>query len=157
MVEVSEVFQGPKFQSLCHDLLFHCRFIFVFCLWYFKQTVILIIYSFLCFTAWSINVWLSGRSFQYFGKKQVMWKYRLFLSTLPTSKITSCYVIWTMDNVLYFVVLRTTAAEIVVEKSSICVEKFSRYRIFFHQIRIGIKFNLISIQKNIRLFVAIVG
>ena len=45
MVEVSEVFQQPKFQSLCYDLLFHCRFLFVFCLRYFKQTVILIIYS----------------------------------------------------------------------------------------------------------------
>ena len=32
MVEVYEVFQQPKFQSLCHDLLFHCRFLFVFCL-----------------------------------------------------------------------------------------------------------------------------
>ena len=31
MVEVYEVFQQPKFQSLCHDLLFHCRFLFVFC------------------------------------------------------------------------------------------------------------------------------
>ena len=30
MVELSEVFQQPKFQSLCHDLLFHCRFLFVF-------------------------------------------------------------------------------------------------------------------------------
>ena len=49
MVEVCEIFQQPKFQSLGHDLLFHCRFIFVFCLWYFKQTVILIIYSFFMF------------------------------------------------------------------------------------------------------------
>ena len=30
MVEVSEVFQQPKFQLLCYDLLFHCRFLFVF-------------------------------------------------------------------------------------------------------------------------------
>ena len=49
MLEVSEVFQQPKCQSLCHDLLFHCRFLFDFCLWYFKQTVILIIYSFFMF------------------------------------------------------------------------------------------------------------
>ena len=49
MVEVSEVFQQPKFQSLCHGLLLHCRFPFVFCLCYFKQTVILIIYSFFMF------------------------------------------------------------------------------------------------------------
>ena len=46
MIEVSEVFQQLKFQSLCHDLLFHCRFLFVFRLWYFRQTVKLIIYSF---------------------------------------------------------------------------------------------------------------
>ena len=26
MVEVSEVFQQPQFQSRCHDLLFHCSF-----------------------------------------------------------------------------------------------------------------------------------
>ena len=43
MVEVSEVFQQPKFQSLCHGLLLHCRLPFVFCLCYFKQTVILVI------------------------------------------------------------------------------------------------------------------
>ena len=49
MVEVCETFQQPKFQSFCHGLLFHCRFIFVFCLWYFKQTVIRIIYSFFMF------------------------------------------------------------------------------------------------------------
>ena len=30
MVEASKVFQQPKFQSLCHDVVFHCRFIFVF-------------------------------------------------------------------------------------------------------------------------------
>ena len=30
MVEVSEAFQEPKFQSRCHDLLFHCRFLFAF-------------------------------------------------------------------------------------------------------------------------------
>ena len=46
MVELFEVFQQPKFQSLCHDLLFHCRFLFVFCFRYLKQTVILIIHSF---------------------------------------------------------------------------------------------------------------
>ena len=61
MVEVSKVFQQPEFQLLCHDLLFHCRFIFAICLRYFKQTVniiiiILLFIVFLCFTAWSINV-----------------------------------------------------------------------------------------------------
>ena len=112
MVEVSKVFQEPEFQSLCYDLLFHCRFLFVFWLWYFKRTVILIIYVFICFTAWSINVWLSGRSFQYFGIKQVMWKYTLFLSTLLTrwdnftffsaaDWISSCYVIWIKDDVIH--------------------------------------------------------
>ena len=49
MVEVSEVFQQPKFQSLCHDLLFHCRFLSVFGLRYLKQTLILVIYSFFMF------------------------------------------------------------------------------------------------------------
>ena len=49
MVEVFEVFQQPKFQSLCHDLLFYYRFLFVFCLWFFKQIVILNIYSFFIF------------------------------------------------------------------------------------------------------------
>ena len=61
MVEVSKVFQQPEFQLLCHDLLFHRRFIFAICLRYFKQTVniiiiILLFIVFLCFTAWSINV-----------------------------------------------------------------------------------------------------
>ena len=66
MVEVSEVFQQPKFQSLCHDLLFHCRFLFVFCLWYFKQTVILIIYSFFMFYSMVAKCMTRGRRFQYF-------------------------------------------------------------------------------------------
>ena len=59
MVEVCEIFQQPKFQSLRHDLLFHCRFIFHFCLWYFKQTVILYVVFFMfysivdkCMTQW---------------------------------------------------------------------------------------------------------
>ena len=114
MVEGPKVFQQFKFQSLCNDLLFHCRFLFAFCLRYFKQTVKLIIYSFLCFTAWSINVWLSGRSFQYFGNKHVIWKYTLFLSTLPTrwdnftffsadDWMFSCYVIWIMNDVIHAV------------------------------------------------------
>ena len=112
MVEVYKVFQQPKFQSLCHDLFFHCRFLFVFSLWYFKQTVKLIIYIFSCFTAWSINLWLSGRSFQYFGNKPCKWKYTLFLSTLTTrwdsfslfsadDWIFSCYVMWIMDDVIH--------------------------------------------------------
>ena len=46
MVEVCEVFQQPELQSLCHDLFFCFRFLFAFYLWYFKETVILIIYSF---------------------------------------------------------------------------------------------------------------
>ena len=64
----------------------------------------------------------------------------------------------------------TVAAEVVIEKSDLCVvkgliykagcwfwvEKFSKNRMFFQQIRIGIKFNLISIQKNKKLFVAVV-
>ena len=135
MVEVSKVFQQPKFQSLCHDLLFHCRFLFVFFFVIFKQTVKLIIYSFLCFTAWSIYVWLSGRSFQYFGNKQAMWKYTLFLSTLSTRQdnftffsvpmieylVATSYELWMIKYILYFVALMTIAVEITVEKSSICV------------------------------------
>ena len=65
MVEWSEVFQQFKFQSLCHDL-FHCRFLFVFCLWYFKQTVILIIYSFFMFYSMVDKCMTRGRRFQYF-------------------------------------------------------------------------------------------
>ena len=49
MVEVSKVFQQPTFQSLWYDLLFHWRFLFVFCLWCFTKTVILIIYRFFMF------------------------------------------------------------------------------------------------------------
>ena len=49
MVEVSQVFQQLKFQSLCYDLLFHCIFLFAF-LGYFKQTVILIIYLFMSYS-----------------------------------------------------------------------------------------------------------
>ena len=84
MVEVSEVFQQPKFQSLCHDPLFHCRFLFVVFFVIFQTNCNINYLEFLCFTEWSINVLLSGRSFQYFGNKQIMWKYTLFLSTLPT-------------------------------------------------------------------------
>ena len=40
------IFQQHKFHSLCHDLSFQCRFLFVLCLWYIKQTVMLITYSF---------------------------------------------------------------------------------------------------------------
>ena len=66
MVEVFKIFQQPNIQSLCHDVLFHCRFLFVFCLWYFKQTVILFI-VFSCFTAWSLNVWLVADVFSIFS------------------------------------------------------------------------------------------
>ena len=135
MVEVSEVFQQPKFQSLCHDPLFHCRCPFVFCLWYLKETVILIIYSFfLCFTAWSINVWLSGRNFQYFGCKHYQPGKRTlhFLVPMIEYLVATSYELWIIWYVLYFVALMTITAEIVVEKSSICkvscwfwVEKFS--------------------------------
>ena len=61
----------------------------------------------------------------------------------------------------------TVAAEVVIEKSDLCVvkgliykagcwfwvEKFSKNRMFFQQIRIGI---LIGIQKNKKLFLAVV-
>ena len=76
------------------------------------------------------------QKFSIFGNKQVMWKYTLFLSTLPTRYM------------LYFVALMTVGAEIVIEKSGICG--------ICAVVRIGIKFNLISIQKNIKLFAAIV-
>ena len=98
---------------LCHDLSFQFRILFVLCLWYFKQTVILIIYGFLlCSEARSINLQrLSGRGFQYFGIKEVIWKFTLFLSTLQTRQdkftsfsandwVFSCYVIWIMDYVI---------------------------------------------------------
>ena len=61
----------------------------------------------------------------------------------------------------------TVAAEVVIEKSDLCVvkgliykagcwfwvEKFSKNRMFFQQIRIGI---LIGIEKNKKLFLAVV-
>ena len=111
MVEVSEILQQPNFQSLCHDLLFHCRFLLFFVCDISKKLWLSLFVVFLCFTAWSINVWLSGRSFQYFGNKQVMWKYTLFSSTLPTrwdnfkffsadDWIFGYYLIWIMDDVI---------------------------------------------------------
>ena len=129
MVEVSQVLQQPTFQSLCHDLLFHCSFLLVFCLWYFKQTVILIIYSFLCFTAWSINVWLSGRSFQYFGASRSWGNINSSYQHYQPGKINLHFsvlmieylVYWILIEYLYFVALMAIAAEIVVEKSSICM------------------------------------
>ena len=101
MVEVSEVFQQPKFQSLCHDLLFHCRFLFVFCLWYFKQTVKLIIYSFFMFYS------MVNKCMTQWQKFSVFWQQAGHVE-------------------IYIVLINTTkqrkfAAEIVVEKSSICV------------------------------------
>ena len=72
---------------------------------------------------------------------------------------------------LYFVALMTVAVETVIKKSGICVwekvssqkwavdselRNFLKQRIFFQQIGLDIKFNLISIQKNIKLLVAIV-
>ena len=55
----------------------------------------------------------------------------MFLSTLPASKITFedwisfiCYVIWIMDEVkcaIFVALIMAVAAEIVIEKSGICV------------------------------------
>ena len=67
-----------------------------------------------------------------------------------------------IKSFFYFVALMTVAAEAVIEKSDLCVvkgliykagcwfwvEKFSKNRMFFQQIRIGIKFNLVSIPKK---------
>ena len=63
-----------------------------------------------------------------------MREYTLFLSTLPTGKrtlhfsvlmieylVATSYALWMMYYVLHFVVLMTIVAEIIVEKSSICV------------------------------------
>ena len=69
MVEVYETFQQPKFQSFCHGLLFHCRFIFVFCLWYFKQTVIRIIYSFFMFYSMVYKCMAQWQKFSLFWQQ----------------------------------------------------------------------------------------
>ena len=55
----------------------------------------------------------------------------MFLLALPASKITfedwisfSCYVIWIMDDVkcaIFVALIMADAAEIVIEKSGICV------------------------------------
>ena len=61
-----------------------------------------------------------------------MWKYTLFLSTLPTRQdnftffsvlmveylVATSYELWIIKNMLHFLVLMTIAAEIDVEKSS---------------------------------------
>ena len=63
MVEVSEVFQQPKFQSLCHDPLFHCRFLFVVFFVIFQTNCNINYLEFLCFTEWSINVYSVAEVF----------------------------------------------------------------------------------------------
>ena len=76
----------------------------------------------------------NDSSFQYFGNKQVMWKYTLFFQHYQPSKITlqisvliieylfaTSHELCMMEHVLYFVVLMTVAAEIIIEKSGICV------------------------------------
>ena len=111
MVEVSDVFQQPKFQSLCHDLLFHCRFLFVFCLGYFKQTVILIMYSFFMFYSMVDKCMTLLQKFSVFWwQANQMEIYIVLINTHQPGKITtffsaddwifSCYVIWIMDDVI---------------------------------------------------------
>ena len=77
-------FSNLCFHSLCQDLLFQCRFLFAFFLWYFKQTVILIIYSFFCFTAWWLSVNDSGAAVFNILPTNKSFGNTLFLSTLPT-------------------------------------------------------------------------
>ena len=93
----------------------------------------LIIYSFFMF--YSIVNKCMTQWQKYFGNKQVMWKNALLLSTLPTRQdnftffsvlmieylVATSYELWMIKYMLYFVALMTIAAEIVVEKSSICV------------------------------------
>ena len=74
MVEVSKVFQRREFQSLCHDLLFHCRFPFVFCLWYFKQTVNIIIIIILLFIVFLMFCSMVKKCMTQWKKFSVFWQ-----------------------------------------------------------------------------------
>ena len=78
-----------------------------------------------CMTQWQM----------YFGNRQVMWKNALFLSTLPIRQdnftffsvlmieylVATSYELWMIKYMLYVAALMTIAAEIGVEKNSICV------------------------------------
>ena len=113
-------------------MIYRCNIgFFLICFFlYFKQTVIL---TFIFDIMVDKGKWISGSSFHYFGSKQVMWRYTLFLSTLPTRQdnftrfsaddwIFSYYVIWIIDDIkcAIFVALMTVVLEIVIAKSGIC-------------------------------------
>ena len=92
MAEKSEEFQEPKFQSLGHDLLFYCRFLFVFCLRYFKQTnYLFMFYSMVdkCMT--------HGRSFHYFGNSRSCGNIHCSYEHYQPGKITLHFTVLTIE------------------------------------------------------------
>ena len=97
-----------------------------------KQTVILFICSFLCVTAWSINVyWPQGAVFNILTTSRLSgnihcsyWHYQQGKTTFEDWVSFRYYVIWVMDDVkcaIFVALIMTVAAEIVIEKSGICV------------------------------------
>ena len=69
MVKVSKVFQQHQLRSLYRDLLFHCGFLFVFCLRYFKQTMKLIICSFFMFYSMANKCMTQWQKFSVFWQQ----------------------------------------------------------------------------------------
>ena len=109
MVGVYKVFQEPKFQSLCHDLLFDCRF-FVCFLFVIFQTNCEVNYSFFDVlqhgqymydsVAEVFSILATSRSY---GNIHCSYQhYQLGKITLHFSvlMIEYCYVIWNMDDVI---------------------------------------------------------
>ena len=112
MVEVSEALQLKKFQSLCHDLLFHCKFFFGFCLcfqtklWNSLFIVFFMFYNMVdkCMTQWQkFSVFWQQvgcvEIYIYIYQHYQPAKITLHCSILIIEYLVS-YVIWIMDDVI---------------------------------------------------------
>ena len=126
----SKLFQPLKFQLLCHDPLFQCRFIFGFCL-ISQKAMMLIICSFFMFCSMVDKCLMTlEQQFSIFWQQTShleIYSYQHYQPGKTTFEdwiSFSCYVIWVMDDVkcsIFVALIMAVAAEIVIEKSGICV------------------------------------
>ena len=126
----SKLFQQLKFQLLCHDLLFQCRFIFYFCLIFQKSHDISYLQFFMFYSMVDKCLMTLRQQFSIFWQQAGHLEICSYQHYQP-GKITfeewisfSCYIIWIMDDVkcaIFVALIMAVAAEIVIEKSGICV------------------------------------
>ena len=109
----SKLFQQLKFQLLCHNLLFQCRFIFDFCLIFQKNYDINYLQFFMFYSIVDKCLMTMGQQFSRFWQQAGHLEICSYYHYQPGKIIFedwisfSCYVIWIMDD--------------IIEKIGICV------------------------------------